>query len=277
MNSERESARYASIAMFAILVTAVFACAIVIDRSVPAAKALATGLTYYAFNEIHFLRSATPFDFINIDYHWEQAVLPSGGILTMLTPSRPGGGEAQLGFGYTFGKLGDIASISITGTGSYYLGIYFDMNNDGQFFSWNGNTRAGLGGDTYGLAYGLGRERTGSSTITPSDSFDLILDGNTYTIAQLQAGVSGGGVAGIDSNTIVGFWFGIIHVHGPETEQFEIDLINGLPVASLPVGGEWMPIGTFGMLARLAALFAVTAALTGSFVYVHRKRGARSN
>jgi hypothetical protein len=43
--------------------------------------------------------------------------------------------------------------------------------------------------------------------------------------------------------------------------------------ACQPVGGEWMPIDTFGLLARLAALFAVTAALTGSFVYVHRKTG----
>jgi nitrous oxidase accessory protein NosD len=43
--------------------------------------------------------------------------------------------------------------------------------------------------------------------------------------------------------------------------------------ACQPVGGEWMPVDTFALLARLAVLFATILALTGSFVYVRRKTG----
>jgi hypothetical protein len=42
-------------------------------------------------------------------------------------------------------------------------------------------------------------------------------------------------------------------------------------VACPPVGGEWMPVDPFALSSRLIPLFAVTAALTGSFVCVRRK------
>jgi hypothetical protein len=241
MNFKRKSARYVSIATFAILVTMVLVFASVI----PAAKAPAPGLTYYANDGSNFIRSATPFNFQTTDYTFSQTVLPNGGILTTLTPRTTGIPYADFGLGYTFGKLGDIASIPITGSGLYSVNIYFDMNTaddiggNGLFFGWSGNTFTGLGGD----AYGLGTVQiTNSGTINTGSSFNLMAPlSGTYTIAQLQAGA----VAGIDSNTIVGFWFGVIN--HPTTAQFEIDGINGLPPAAVPVGGEWSPI-TFQVL-----------------------------
>lgn len=232
MRFKRKSMPYSSIAMVVALVTTIFVCVSV----APAAKATVAGLTYYANDGSNFVRSATPFNFQTTDYVFSQTVLSGGGILTTLTPRTTGVPYSDLGLGYTFGKLGGITSIPITGVGSYSVNIYFDINtaNDvggnGPFFSWSGDVFSGSGGDTYGL----GPTITNSGTITPSDSVYLLLNGNTYTIAQLQSGV----VAGIDSNTIVGFWFGVIN--HPTTAQFEIDLINGMPVTSpqTPVGGE---------------------------------------
>jgi len=267
MKFKRESALYSSIAMVATLVTMILACASV----TPAAKATVAGLTYYANDGSNFVRSATPFNFQTTDYAFSQTVLPGGGILTTLTPRTTGIPYADLGLGYTFGKLGDITSIPITGSGSYSVNVYFDMNStndvggNGPFFRWSGDIFSGLDGDTYGL----GPSMTNSGTITPGDSVYLMLDGNTYTIAQLQSGA----VAGIDGNTLVGFWFGVIN--HPTTAQFEIDLINGMPVTSpqVPVGGETVPI-TFqalnpvGMLQLvgpwivLALIVAATAVAT---------------
>jgi hypothetical protein len=62
-------------------------------------------------------------------------------------------------------------------------------------------------------------------------------------------------VAGIDNNTLVGFWFGVIN--HPTTTQFEVDLINGLPVSSspvrVPVGGETVKI-TFHVMNPMSML-----------------------
>jgi len=233
MNFKRKSVRFALIGMIAILTTMVFACA----SFIPAAKATAPTITYYANNGTNFIRSATPFNFATADYTFSQAVLSNGGILTTLTPKTGGASYADFGFGYTFGELGDISSIPIIGSGSYSVNLYLDMNTaddvaNGPFFSWSGNTYTGVGGDTYGL----GPSITNSGTITTASSFYLILDGNTYTIAQLQSGA----VAGITSSTIVGFWFGV--TNHPTTAQFEIDQISGQPVVPVSVGGEWSPI-----------------------------------
>lgn len=269
MNPKGESVGYVSIATVAILATVVFTCASVI----PMVKALdyVPGLAYYANEGSNFIRSATPFAFATADYDFLQSVTASGGIITTLTPLPGGtGGYADLGFGYTFGKLGDIASIPIVGIGTYAINIYIDMNtaNDiggnGPFFSWSGDTFNGLDGDEYGL----GPQITGSGAITPVDSFSLVAHGySTYTIAQLQAGA----VAGIDGNTIVGFWFGITYQMNP---QFEIDLINGEPVVcvSPPVGGEWVPVGTIQMLIQLVGYSAAMSAVIASFVGLKRLR-----
>jgi hypothetical protein len=268
MSSKRESTCYASIAIFAILATTVFACASVI----PAAKATVNGLTYYANDGTNFVRSATPFNFQTTDYTFSQVVLSNGGILTTLTPRTGGSSYADLGLGFTFGKLGDITSIPITGSGSYTINIYLDANTagdsggNGPFFSWSGNTYTGEGGDIYGL----GPTFTNSGTITTSDSFYLIPSGTTYTIAQLQSGA----VAGIDSNTIVGFWFGV--TNHPTAAQFEIDGINGVSPASMPVGGVWAPItlqvlNPMNMLQLVGPWIALALIATATAIATYRR------
>ncbi len=228
MKFNRQSVLYSSIAIVAALVTVML--------TIPVANAMVAGLTYYANDGTNFVRSVTPFSFQTTDYDFSQTVHSEGGIRTTLTPRTTGIPYADFGFGYTYGRLGDITSILISGSGSFTVNIYFDMNStndvsgNGPFFNWSDDILAGLGGDTYGL----GPTITNSGTITPGDSVFLMLNGNTYTIAQLQSGV----IAGIGSSTVVGFWFGV--TNHPTTAQFEIYLINGMPVAPTlpqPVGG----------------------------------------
>lgn len=259
MDSRRNSFNYASIAAATMIMTVIFAYAIV----TPNVRADINGLAYYANDGSNFVRSSTPFSFSTADYHFVQTVTPGGGIVTTLTPLTTGTPYADFGFAYTFGKLGDITSIPIVGTGSYSVNIWIDMNTaddiaNGPFFSWSGNTFTGQSGDTYGL----GPAMTGSGTITTGDSFFLMLNGNSYTIAQLQSGV----VPGIDGNTIVGFWFGIINHAEPRT--FEIDLINGQPLVSVspPVGGEWLPANTIPLLLQIISYSAALSAIVASFV-----------
>lgn len=270
MKVEKVGAFYFSVLTVASLMILILA--------ITPAKAAVPGLTYYANDGSAFVRSGTPFDFQTTDYIFSQTILPAGGIRTTLTPKTTGTTYADLGFGYTFGRLGDISSITIDGNGSYSVNVYFDTNttNDadgnGPFFSWSGGTFSGMDGDTYGL----GPTLTDVDTITPSDSVYLMLNGNTYTIAQLQSGT----VPGIDSNTLVGFWFGVIN--HPTTAQFEIYMINGEPVASptIPVGGETIsitftgqnPISTLQLAGPWIILaLAIAAATIGARHHLLRK------
>jgi hypothetical protein len=51
-------------------------------------------------------------------------------------------------------------------------------------------------------------------------------------------------------------------------EQIIITFTNVRP----PVGGEWVPISKFSLLAPWLSLGSVTALITVSFVYVKRKK-----
>jgi hypothetical protein len=232
--------------LFAVIIVGIL-CLSMISIFAPKVKAQmhgcmgVTGLTYYANNGTNFIRSSTPFDFQTTNYNFSQKDLSNGGILTTLTPRTTGIPYADLGFGYTFGTLGNVTSISINGSGTYSINVWFDMNTtddtagNGPFFSWSGNVMTGVHGDTYGL----GPTITNNGTITPSDSVFLMLNGNTYTIAQLQSGA----VGGIDNNTLVGFWFGVIN--HPTTTQFEIDLIKGqCPLTQYNVTFNQSGVGT---------------------------------
>jgi len=248
MNLRRKSVRFVLFAIVASMITLAFAYA----GGIHAVNACVPSFKYYVNKDNpsppNFYRSAAPFVFTGPNYDFLQTVTVGGGVISKLTPVSGGTPPyADLGIAYTFGKLGDIASIPVTGSGTYNVNIWIDMNSaddgggNGPFFSWSGDTFAGLGGDDYGLGTA---QITNSGVITPLTSFSLVAHGGTYTIGQLASGA----VVGIDSNTIVGFWFGIVG-DPATTRQFEIDTIGGQSLVCLPtppkpasVGGEWSPI-----------------------------------
>ncbi|MGO9178290.1 MAG: hypothetical protein ACLQBX_10775 [Candidatus Limnocylindrales bacterium] len=112
-------------------------------------------------------------------------------------------GYADTGFYVPLGSLGSISSgYSITATGPVTTNLYFDTNGDGQFFAWTNGCMSSLDGDTYAAA------SPATTTVTPSTTFQVFAGdgaGNTYTLAELEAGDD----AGIGPGSNVAAWVGI--------------------------------------------------------------------
>jgi LPXTG-site transpeptidase (sortase) family protein len=157
---------------------------------------------YYASSPGTWTRSADPMNVPDGTGSVSQTANPDGTVTANIT-SAPG--YADSGFFFPIGRLGDLRTILINampGSDVYSLNIYFDVNNDGEFFSWSGNVFSGLGGDNYALCPpSVG----GVLSIVQSTSCYVIVGANNYTITQLQ----GGAVAGINANTQIAIWVGI--------------------------------------------------------------------
>ena len=112
------------------------------------------------------------------------------------------------GFVMDIGTLEEIGTIEVTGTGDYLLNLYFDVNGDGEFFSWNADgTFAGVGGDAY--ATDEVDITSGKMVIDNSSKFWLMVDPQgRYTLSELKTKY------GI--NTRVGIWVGVASMDGGE-------------------------------------------------------------
>ncbi len=115
-----------------------------------------------------------------------------------------GDGYVDAGFVMEAGKLGELGSITVEGTGDYGLNLYFDLDGAG-FFKWDGNTFDSVGGDAYALY--LGSVEGGVLTITDSTKFNLMgTGGGIHTVSELKAKY------GVD--TPVGIWVGVTSPDG---------------------------------------------------------------
>ncbi len=156
--------------------------------------------TYYANDGTHFSRSASP------------VTLPDGsgtvsqtangdGTVTVTLSGVTGYGDA--GFGVDAGTLADLNGVLIQGTGDDFgLNLYFDVNNDSEYFSWSGNNFVDVGSDKYILGPG---SASGVLQVKGSTLFtSMNPGGGDYTLAQLKAGAA----AGISGSTHVRLWVG---------------------------------------------------------------------
>lgn len=154
-------------------------------------------VTYYtANNGTTFSRSTAPF---------------SSGVATQTKNSDESitvsinntSGYADSGFVLYEGTLGNLPNFTVNGTGNQYsLNLWFDVNNDNEYFTWLANVYIGLGGDTYGLGPS---SSSGTDTITGSSLFYLISDGHNHSLSDLKNGL----VNGISSSTKVAVWIGV--------------------------------------------------------------------
>lgn len=111
-------------------------------------------------------------------------------------------GYADSGVVVYNGTLANLSNFTLSGTGDYGLNLWFDTNNDGEYFVWSGNLYTGLGNDQYGLGLpSVG----GMLTVNGDSTFFLIPGGGTYTLDQLRAGVA----TGISDDTRVAIWVGV--------------------------------------------------------------------
>jgi hypothetical protein len=129
--------------------------------------------------------------------------------------------------------LGSLQNVSVASTGDpLSINLWFDTGGDGQFFAFaSDGSLTGLNGDSYG--------GTGGSALSAASSLYMFAGdgaGESYTVAQLQAGV----VTGIDSHTPIALWIGITE---PNSAQ-----ISGVTVDALPEPDSLLLIGA-GLIA----------------------------
>jgi hypothetical protein len=114
-------------------------------------------------------------------------------------------GTVNAGTGSLNGVSVSPRTLSLSGSAHFGMNLWFDSNDDGEYFVWNHNQFAGLGGDVYALG--------------PSGTGPLTIDNNTllYLIPYCFPGendatltiINAGGCTTILPNTNVARWVGI--------------------------------------------------------------------
>jgi hypothetical protein len=164
----------------------------------PAHASVVGETTYYTKNDgTNFIRSTTPF----ISGIETQTATSVGSLTVSVNGST---GYADSGVALYEGTLGNLGNFTVTGTGNYSLNLWFDVNNDNEFFAWNSSgVLSGLNGDTYGL--GPSSSSSGKLAITNASQFYVLSDGQNHSLANLKSGA----VTGISSSTKVAIWLGV--------------------------------------------------------------------
>ncbi len=164
----------------------------------PFQSLLQNKITYYTINDgTNFIRSTSPFS-----SGVATQTKNSNGSVTVSVNNAIG--YADSGFVLYKGALGNLPNFTVNGSGSPFgLNLWFDVNNDNEFFAWNSNgVMTGLNGDTYGLGP---TSQSGTDVVTGSSLFYLISDGKNHSFSDLKNGV----VSGINANTRVAVWVGV--------------------------------------------------------------------
>jgi len=164
---------------------------------------VASQVGYYTINDgTQFSRSSSPTSTTVGNGTVSQTVNQDGSVTLNISNSP---GYADDGFYLRVGKLGDFNGLQIAtsaGSDPVSVNIWFDVDNNGEFFVWNGGVLTSLGNDVYSLGPSSAQNVL---TVNANSNFYLIPGGGTYTLAQLQSGA----VAGITSSTQIAIWVGI--------------------------------------------------------------------
>jgi hypothetical protein len=159
-------------------------------------------------------------------------------------------GYIDSGFVLEAGTLGGLGSITVEGTREYGLNLYFDLDNDGEFFNWNENEYNNVGDDAYALCHGTIED--GVLTVTDASKFNLMgTGGGIHTLAELKAKYG--------ADIKIGIWVGVTSSKGDEKTA----TISNVTVKKLFGGGNGTEadpylIGTFEHLKALEKLPVVS-------------------
>jgi virginiamycin B lyase len=173
-------------------------------------------LSYFtANNGSTFSRQTTPFT-----SGVSTQTVNSDGSVTVAVNDAPG--YADSGFYLYDGPLSGLPDFTVnSSSGDFGLNLWFDNASLGDFFQWDGSgVMTGTGGDTYGLSSG---STGGTLAVDGSTSFYMMNDGNSYTLAQLQAGDD----SAVSPSTNVAVWVGVDVGSGGSTSA-TISSIEGL-------------------------------------------------
>jgi len=174
-----------------------------------------------------FTRSTTPQD-ISVSGDTVSQSLNSDGSVSVNAHSSS---YADSGIHLPVGTISSFNGLSLTvsGTAPVTVNLWFDMDNNGEFFVWSGNTYTGAGLD----GYASGPSSSSSVTVDSTSSFYFmapnstsgsthILAGHTYTLAQLKAGAA----SGISGSTPVAVWIGVASTGTPLSSTLQSLTIN---------------------------------------------------
>jgi len=193
----------------------------------PPAVTVASQVEYYAVNDgTNFWRSVPPFPNTtptNPGGGTVHQTVNADGSVTVAIQSAPG--YADCGFYLPVGLLGNLNSIKITtmpGSAAISLNLWFDIDGNGEYFTWTSNEYQGVGGD----AYILGPQSSGNAlTVNALSSFtSMNPGGGNYTLAQLISGAAA--ASGITSTTRIAIWVGIAVNNGSSTATINSLTIN---------------------------------------------------
>ena len=151
-----------------------------------------------------------------------QSFNPADGSVTLTVTSAPD--YEDNGFWVYVGTLQYFTTLKVVGaaaTGPYSANIYLDVDNDGEFFTWNAlNQMVSVGADAH---------YSGPSSASDLLSIDSTSVFGPYTLAQIKAGA----VPGTSPGTRVAIWIGfILNAGGSQTTQIMSVKVNRLPAAA---------------------------------------------
>ncbi len=180
------------------LLSSLLVALFILPIPVHAAEALQGMIKYYTINDgANFIRSTAPFT-----SGVATQTKNSDGSVTVSVNSALG--YADSGFVVYNGKLGDLSNFSLNGVGQYGLNLWFDVDNDNEFFTWNSsNVLTGLGSDSYGLGP---QAAGGNLSVNSGSTFWMMTPPyGSYSLAQLQDSE----FAGINKDTHITIWVGV--------------------------------------------------------------------
>jgi hypothetical protein len=96
-------------------------------------------------------------------------------------------------------------TLLLSGSAHFAMNLWFDSDHDGEYFVWNHNQFAALGGDVYAI----GPSGNGSLTIDETTPLFLIPTCNGVTSVATLAIINAGGCTSIPVNTNAARWVGI--------------------------------------------------------------------
>jgi hypothetical protein len=199
----------------------------------PPIPTVASQVNYYTINDgTNFTRSLTPTSATIGSGTVSQTINTDGSVKLTISNSP---GYSDDGFYLNAGTLGDFNGLNIvasSGSDPVSVNIWFDADNNGEFFVWNGNVLSGLGNDSYILGPSTVQNIL---TVDANSNFtSLIPGGGNYTLAQLKNGVA----PGITGATKIAIWVGIDTNGGSLNATIRSLLINQTGAASAQFNGS---------------------------------------
>lgn len=172
-------------------------------QKVPVVRMVASFSPQYTLNfNTPFTRSPTPMSMTAGNSNASQSLNQDGSVALTINNAS---GYADCGFYFYSGSIGNLNTVEIqasNNSGPFSVNIWFDRDNNGEFFVWNNNVYQGVGNDAYILGPA---SQNGTLTVNSGSMFYSLNPGSgDYTLGQLKSGAA----PGINSNTKIKLWVG---------------------------------------------------------------------